>query len=298
LAASSWCKNRTVHNIQETMKQAIVIVLAAALASGVALPFANVSQSHAAQATKPDVATVVSINNASRAHIAAAPQRVGRPVAASVIQPRKTDVKSAAAAAPSVRSQQRRSASTAVLATSSLNAKLNMHKQVSKPLLPIGEGAYQSAEAVAQRTLDSDRDCEKGRWNGCLHKDKADIVDGHSYGNLRGGANSANSANGGANSADAANGGNGGANSTSSGHGGSSGGAGQSPGSAGASDENGSSSAGKGSTGKASAEKGSGAQGSQGSAGKGSAEKDSATSCFKGLALTTIFLSLSATAHS
>merc|ERR1719242_1860441 len=69
-----------------------------------------------------------------------------------------------------------------------LNAKRNAHGKatVSKPLLPIGEGAYQSSEAVAQRTLDKNRDCEKGKWNGCLHNDKADIVDGHSYGNLRG----------------------------------------------------------------------------------------------------------------
>merc|ERR1719499_1808971 len=69
-----------------------------------------------------------------------------------------------------------------------LNAKVDIHSQstVAKPLLPIGEGAYQSAKAVAQRTLDANRDCEKGRWNGCLHTDKADIVDGHSYGNLRG----------------------------------------------------------------------------------------------------------------
>merc|ERR1719330_1741887 len=70
------------------------------------------------------------------------------------------------------------------------NAKVNIHGQsaVAKPLIPIGEGAYQSAEAVAQRTLDADRDCEKGKWNGCLHNDKADIVDGHSYGNLRKGS--------------------------------------------------------------------------------------------------------------
>merc|ERR1719330_941940 len=68
------------------------------------------------------------------------------------------------------------------------NAKVNIHGQsaVAKPLIPIGEGAYQSAEAVAQCTLDADRDCEKGKWNGCLHNDKADIVDGHSYGHLRG----------------------------------------------------------------------------------------------------------------
>merc|ERR1719362_1739260 len=55
----------------------------------------------------------------------------------------------------------------------SLKAKVNMHGEakVAKPLLPIGEGAYQSAKAVEQRTLDADRDCEKGKWNGCLHND-------------------------------------------------------------------------------------------------------------------------------
>eukprot|EP00419_Tripos_fusus_P012584 CAMPEP_0172655420 /NCGR_PEP_ID=MMETSP1074-20121228/631_1 /TAXON_ID=2916 /ORGANISM="Ceratium fusus, Strain PA161109" /LENGTH=164 /DNA_ID=CAMNT_0013470039 /DNA_START=99 /DNA_END=593 /DNA_ORIENTATION=+ len=76
----------------------------------------------------------------------------------------------------------------AVPAPVSFNAKVNTHSQaaVAKPLKPIGEGAYQSSEAVAQRTLDKNRDCEKGKWNGCLHNDKADIVDGHSYGNLRG----------------------------------------------------------------------------------------------------------------
>merc|ERR1719362_1090777 len=69
---------------------------------------------------------------------------------------------------------------TATPAAVSFNAKVNVHTEakVAEPLLPIGEGAYQSAKAVEQRTLDADRDCEKGKWNGCLHNDKADIVDG------------------------------------------------------------------------------------------------------------------------
>merc|ERR1719384_1485547 len=76
----------------------------------------------------------------------------------------------------------------AITAPVNFASKVNTHSQAAaaKPLMPIGEGAYQSAEAVAQRTLDKDRDCEKGKWNGCLHNDKADIVDGHSYGHLRG----------------------------------------------------------------------------------------------------------------
>merc|ERR1719203_998904 len=51
-------------------------------------------------------------------------------------------------------------------------------------LLPIGEGAYQSAEAVMQRTRDSRRHCEDGDWNNCFGKDKSDFLDGHSYGHL------------------------------------------------------------------------------------------------------------------
>merc|ERR1719384_2273044 len=76
----------------------------------------------------------------------------------------------------------------AITAPINFKANVNMHSQAAaaKPLLPIGEGAYQSAEAVAQRTIDKNKDCEDGKWNGCLHNDKADIVDGHSYGHLRG----------------------------------------------------------------------------------------------------------------
>eukprot|EP00419_Tripos_fusus_P010767 CAMPEP_0172668198 /NCGR_PEP_ID=MMETSP1074-20121228/8912_1 /TAXON_ID=2916 /ORGANISM="Ceratium fusus, Strain PA161109" /LENGTH=175 /DNA_ID=CAMNT_0013484821 /DNA_START=6 /DNA_END=533 /DNA_ORIENTATION=+ len=74
------------------------------------------------------------------------------------------------------------------------SAQVNTHLHdaaAANPLMPIGEGAYQSAEAVAQRTMDKNRDCEQGKWNGCLHNDKADIVDGHSYGHLRGASASA-----------------------------------------------------------------------------------------------------------
>jgi len=51
-------------------------------------------------------------------------------------------------------------------------------------LLPIGEGAYQSAEAVKQRTVDHRMHCEDGDWSGCF-KNKGDLLDGHSYGNLK-----------------------------------------------------------------------------------------------------------------
>merc|ERR1719277_2537129 len=53
-----------------------------------------------------------------------------------------------------------------------------------RELIPVGEGAYQSAEAVKQRTRDPSMDCEHGNVEGCYHKAGADIVDGHSYGNL------------------------------------------------------------------------------------------------------------------
>eukprot|EP00450_Noctiluca_scintillans_P038311 CAMPEP_0194479956 /NCGR_PEP_ID=MMETSP0253-20130528/2918_1 /TAXON_ID=2966 /ORGANISM="Noctiluca scintillans" /LENGTH=113 /DNA_ID=CAMNT_0039319265 /DNA_START=64 /DNA_END=405 /DNA_ORIENTATION=+ len=54
-----------------------------------------------------------------------------------------------------------------------------------EPLLPIGVGAYQSGEAVKQRTTDTRVACEEGRWEDCMHKNAGDLVDGHSYGNLR-----------------------------------------------------------------------------------------------------------------
>eukprot|EP00928_Gymnodinium_smaydae_P100672 TRINITY_DN992_c0_g3_i2.p1 TRINITY_DN992_c0_g3~~TRINITY_DN992_c0_g3_i2.p1 ORF type:complete len:143 (+),score=30.23 TRINITY_DN992_c0_g3_i2:66-431(+) len=46
------------------------------------------------------------------------------------------------------------------------------------PRLPIGEGAYQSGKAVAQRTTDSRKDCEKSKWADC-YKTKGDYVDTH-----------------------------------------------------------------------------------------------------------------------
>mmetsp|Transcript_46156 Transcript_46156/g.121951 ORF Transcript_46156/g.121951 Transcript_46156/m.121951 type:complete len:258 (-) Transcript_46156:196-969(-) len=55
----------------------------------------------------------------------------------------------------------------------------------TKDLLPIGEGAYQSHEAVKQRTTDNIMDCESGNWNDCFLKDGSDLVDGHSYGHLK-----------------------------------------------------------------------------------------------------------------
>merc|ERR1712129_162909 len=57
-------------------------------------------------------------------------------------------------------------------------------KPEHKELLPVGEGAYQSAEAVRQRTRDSRTNCEDGDWNNCFGKDKSDLLDGHSYGHL------------------------------------------------------------------------------------------------------------------
>eukprot|EP00444_Apocalathium_aciculiferum_P030713 CAMPEP_0183434450 /NCGR_PEP_ID=MMETSP0370-20130417/63130_1 /TAXON_ID=268820 /ORGANISM="Peridinium aciculiferum, Strain PAER-2" /LENGTH=142 /DNA_ID=CAMNT_0025621101 /DNA_START=61 /DNA_END=485 /DNA_ORIENTATION=+ len=69
----------------------------------------------------------------------------------------------------------------------SRHSKPSLTKLYSKPreLLPIGEGAYQSAEAVAQRTTDTAMDCEDGDVHGCFHKDGADYLDGHSYGHLK-----------------------------------------------------------------------------------------------------------------
>merc|ERR1719410_2215720 len=107
-------------------------------------------------------------------------------IAASDGKPTATSMKSVVAAVVPAYPRQQQVASQNIPVAVSLSAKVNSHKQAPRPLLPIGEGAYQSAEAVAQRTLDTNRDCEKHRWNGCFHNDKADIVDGESYGNLRG----------------------------------------------------------------------------------------------------------------
>jgi len=47
-----------------------------------------------------------------------------------------------------------------------------------KDHLPVGEGAYQSAEAVMQRTTDKRTKCEDGKWNDCYEND-GDYVDHH-----------------------------------------------------------------------------------------------------------------------
>jgi len=62
---------------------------------------------------------------------------------------------------------------------------LKADKVPTKELLPIGEGAYQSADAVKQRTRDNLMDCEKGKWNDCFQKDGSDLTDGHSYGHMK-----------------------------------------------------------------------------------------------------------------
>lgn len=54
-------------------------------------------------------------------------------------------------------------------------------------LMPIGQGAYQSADAVAQRTTDSRKHCEdaviykSANWQDCF-KDAGDYIDGPSHG--------------------------------------------------------------------------------------------------------------------
>mmetsp|Transcript_59436 Transcript_59436/g.128532 ORF Transcript_59436/g.128532 Transcript_59436/m.128532 type:complete len:158 (-) Transcript_59436:356-829(-) len=48
-------------------------------------------------------------------------------------------------------------------------------------LEPIGEGAYQSAHAVEQRTTDKRQDCEDGKWDDCF-KPKGDYADAPGHG--------------------------------------------------------------------------------------------------------------------
>jgi len=168
-------------------------MLALAMANGVTVPFTKDS----VNGTKPVAVAksmVASMNISSRSQIPVAHRAVVRPVAASAVQPAARNMKSAGASIVPGYPQQQQLASKAVPATVGFSAKVKSREQATKPLLPIGEGAYQSAEAVAQRTLDADRHCEEGKWDGCLHKDKADIVDGHSYGNLRGGKSAASEA--------------------------------------------------------------------------------------------------------
>merc|ERR1719446_756579 len=77
-------------------------------------------------------------------------------------------------------------AATAFAASPQLRAATELHaKAKDRKLLPIGEGAYQSAEAVAQRTTDKTMHCEDGKWEDCMHNDKSDLLDGHSYGNIK-----------------------------------------------------------------------------------------------------------------
>lgn len=47
-----------------------------------------------------------------------------------------------------------------------------------KYLAPIGEGAYQSAEAVAQRTTDHRKHCGGSKWDDCFEKD-GDYIDSY-----------------------------------------------------------------------------------------------------------------------
>merc|ERR1719195_350638 len=61
---------------------------------------------------------------------------------------------------------------------------LAVNLRAPKDLLPIGEGAYQDAKAVKQRTTDSRRHCEEGKWKDCF-KEGGDLLDGHEYGNYR-----------------------------------------------------------------------------------------------------------------
>jgi len=58
------------------------------------------------------------------------------------------------------------------------------HFSEPRKLLPIGEGAHQSHEAVRQRTTNRSKACDDGRWDDCFHKDGGDFMDGHSYGHL------------------------------------------------------------------------------------------------------------------
>jgi len=69
-------------------------------------------------------------------------------------------------------------------------AQISMHHAEGSPeetLMPIGQGAYQSADAVAQRTTDSRKHCEdaviykSANWQDCF-KDAGDYIDGPSHG--------------------------------------------------------------------------------------------------------------------
>eukprot|EP00419_Tripos_fusus_P026593 CAMPEP_0172713432 /NCGR_PEP_ID=MMETSP1074-20121228/62412_1 /TAXON_ID=2916 /ORGANISM="Ceratium fusus, Strain PA161109" /LENGTH=238 /DNA_ID=CAMNT_0013537529 /DNA_START=60 /DNA_END=776 /DNA_ORIENTATION=+ len=177
------------------MKQSGAFMFLFAMEIRVALAFVTFSPPslvHAVRAAKPNATAAKSVaaafHNMSKVQVPSVHPSFVRPIAASNAKPTSTGMKSAIAAVAAAvprNPQQQRVASKNIPVAISLNKNADSHMQASR-LLPIGEGAYQSAEAVAQRTLDSNLDCEKKRWEGCFHKDKADIVDGESYGNLRG----------------------------------------------------------------------------------------------------------------
>merc|ERR1719198_2666971 len=48
------------------------------------------------------------------------------------------------------------------------------HEVEKKHMRPVGEGAYQDPKAVAERTTDKSKDCEKGKWEDCFHRDYID----------------------------------------------------------------------------------------------------------------------------
>mmetsp|Transcript_133600 Transcript_133600/g.260151 ORF Transcript_133600/g.260151 Transcript_133600/m.260151 type:complete len:241 (-) Transcript_133600:56-778(-) len=177
------------------MKHATGIMLSLAVASGMTSNVVNVTKSKPTKVTdveKPAIAVAKRAVVASAATKAAIPSAMAgkranaSSIAVHAVKRMAVATKQATAAVAPMHPAPHPDASTHMSVVASLSAKVKVRQQASEKLLPIGEGAYQSAEAVAQRTLDFNRDCEKHRWNGCFHKDKADIVDGESYGNLRG----------------------------------------------------------------------------------------------------------------
>merc|ERR1719476_26353 len=144
------------------MKHTTGIMLSLVLASGVASNMAKVTKSTPSKVTdakKPFNATAKSAVVASVATKTAIPLVMARKHAtnSSVLAAR---TKRAAAATALVHSAPRPMASTHRPVVASLSATVKVHLRAFEPLLPVGEGAYQSAKAVAQRTVDSNRDCE------------------------------------------------------------------------------------------------------------------------------------------
>jgi len=176
------------------MKKATSMILSLFVASAMASNVVNVTQPKPTKVTDAKKTILVS---AKHAHVASVVKTAGKP---SVMAGKQAGVSSTVARSEKPMAAAMKQAAVAVAPVHSelhptaahrhvvvgLSTKVKVHMRASERLLPIGEGAYQSAEAVAQRTLDSNRDCEKHRWNGCLHNDRADIVDGESYGHLRG----------------------------------------------------------------------------------------------------------------